>query len=82
MSLNDTYLIELFSFPNPPERNTRPESRGLRHIAFEVDNIEESTLLLKNKNIQSEPIRIDEITNKKFTFFTDPDNLPIELYEK
>lgn len=82
LSLNCNYLIELFSFPNPPKRNTRPESSGLRHIAFEVDNIEESILLLKSKNIESEPIRIDEITNKKFTFFTDPDHLPIELYEK
>jgi glyoxylase I family protein len=82
LSLNGVYLIELFSFPNPPERKTNPEATGLRHIAFEVKNIEESIQILKDKNIITEPIRIDEITNKKFTFFTDPDNLPIELYEK
>lgn len=82
LSLNGIYLIELFSFPNPPKRNTNPESTGLRHIAFEVLNIEESIQILMRKKIITEPVRIDEITNKKFTFFTDPDKLPIELYEK
>lgn len=81
LSLNGTYLIELFSFPEPPQRPSRPEATGLRHIAFEVQNIEESVQTLAKKNIITEPIRIDEITNKKFTFFEDPDNLPIELYE-
>ena len=81
LSLNGTYLIELFSFPEPPLRPSRPEATGLRHIAFAVQNIEESVRILAKKNIITEPIRIDEITNKKFTFFEDPDNLPIELYE-
>ena len=81
LSLNGTYLIELFSFPEPPLRPSRPEATGLRHIAFAVQDIEESIRILAQKNIITEPIRIDEITNKKFTFFEDPDNLPIELYE-
>jgi glyoxylase I family protein len=81
LSLNGQYLIELFSFPNPPNRLSRPESTGLRHIAFGVNNIEESCLFLKDNQIDTEDIRIDEYTGKKFTFFSDPDNLPIELYE-
>ena len=81
LSMNDTYLIELFSFPNPPERPSRPEATGLRHIAFEVENIENCIQILTTHNVISEPIRIDEFTNKKFTFLNDPDNLPIELYE-
>ena len=81
LSINGNYLIELFSFPNPPERPSRPEATGLRHIAFEVENIENCIQILTADNIVSEPIRIDEFTNKKFTFLNDPDNLPIELYE-
>ena len=81
LSINGNYLIELFSFPNPPTRPSRPEATGLRHIAFEVDDIEKCIQILTVNNIQSEPIRIDEFTNKKFTFLSDPDNLPIELYE-
>jgi glyoxylase I family protein len=81
LSLNGHYLIELFSFPNPPKRLSRPESTGLRHIAFGVNNIEESCLFLKDNQIDTEDIRIDEYTGRKFTFFSDPDNLPIELYE-
>jgi glyoxylase I family protein len=81
LSLNGNYMIELFSFSNPPKRPTRPESTGLRHIAFGVKNIQEWILFLETKNIFPEPIRIDEYTNKKFTFFNDPDLLPIELYE-
>ena len=81
LSLNGHYLIELFSFPNPPNRLSRPESTGLRHIAFGVNNIEESCLFLKDNHIDTEEIRIDEYTGRKFTFFSDPDNLPIELYE-
>ena len=81
LSLNGHYLIELFSFPNPPNRLSRPESTGLRHIAFGVNNIEESCLFLKDNQIDTEDIRIDEYTRRKFTFFSDPDNLPIELYE-
>ena len=81
LSLNGQYLIELFSFPDPPQRPTRPEATGLRHIAFGVKDIEMSVEFLISKNITVEPIRIDEYTNKKFTFFNDPDNLPIEIYE-
>ena len=73
--------IELFSFPNPPKRLTRPEACGLRHLALEVDNIQESVDYLKSHNIQVENIRIDEITGKSFTFFPDPDGLPLEIYE-
>ena len=81
LSLNGNYIIELFSFPNPPERVSRPEAAGLRHLAFEVEEIETVIEALSEKGIKTEPIRIDEYTNKKFTFFFDPDNLPIELYE-
>jgi glyoxylase I family protein len=73
--------IELFSFPHPPKRPSYPEARGLRHLAFEVNNIEASVKELEANDIIVEPIRIDELTGKKFTFFSDPDELPIELYE-
>ena len=76
------YQIELFSFPNPPERVNSPEARGLRHLAFEVDDVEKTAAELNEKGIETEPIRIDEIAGKKFTFFKDPDNLPLEIYEK
>lgn len=82
LMIDGEYQIELFSFVNPPKRLTNPEATGLRHLAFEVDNIEASVKYLKEKNIEVEPVRVDEITNKKFTFFKDPDNLPLELYEK
>lgn len=82
LSLHGNYTIELFSFQNPPKRITRPEACGLRHLAFEVDDVEESKALLGELGIQAESIRIDAITKKKFTFFSDPDDLPIELYEK
>jgi glyoxylase I family protein len=81
LSLNGQYLIELFSFPDPPQRPSRPEATGLRHISFGVKDIENALEYLKSKNITPEPIRIDEYTNKKFTFFNDPDDLPIEIYE-
>ena len=81
LSLGGQYCIELFSFPNPPARPSRPEARGLRHIAFVVDNIEEAITYFQSKGIETEPVRIDEFTNRKFTFFADPDDLPIELYE-
>lgn len=80
--LDDIYIIELFSFPNPPARLSYPEAAGLRHLAFEVDNIEAAVSELDNKNISHEQIRTDELTGKKFIFFNDPDGLPIELYEK
>ena len=82
LKVGDTYQIELFSFPTPPERVNNPEARGLRHLAFEVDSIEKTVEYLNSKNIVTEPIRIDDITGKKFTFFKDPDSLPLEIYEK
>ncbi|MBO9619316.1 MAG: VOC family protein [Niabella sp.] len=81
LALNDQYLIELFSFPDPPPRPTRPEATGLRHIAFEVTDVAAAIQQLQAKNITVEPLRVDEYTGKKFTFFADPDGLPIELYE-
>lgn len=74
--------IELFSFKNSPERVSYPEARGLRHLAFEVDDIEEAVSYLEKNGVKCEPIRIDEFTLRKFTFFEDPDKLPLELYEK
>jgi glyoxylase I family protein len=82
LSINGRYVMELFSFPNPPKRVSRPEAAGLRHIAFEVDNIDHSIQWLKQNDITPEPVRIDEFTGRRFTFFSDPDDLPLELYEK
>ena len=82
LALNGNYVIELFSFPNPPKRLSRPEATGLRHLAFEVDKLEEVVFKMNSLNIDIEPIRIDEFTGKKFTFIADPDGLPIEFYEK
>ncbi len=74
--------IELFSFPNPPRRSSYPEAAGLRHIAFEVDDISSIHTKLHQKGLKTEDIRIDPYTNKKFFFFFDPDDLPIEIYQK
>ncbi len=82
LSLNGKYVIELFSFPHPPKRPSKPEATGLRHLAFKVENLETIISHLEKHNIEVEPIRIDEITSKRFTFTADPDNLPIEFYEK
>ncbi|MFT3703429.1 MAG: VOC family protein [Agriterribacter sp.] len=82
LALNDQYIIELFSFPNPPERPSRPEACGLRHLAFAVHNVEQTKQKLEQKGVTVEPIRIDEFTQKKFTFFADPDGLPLEIYEE
>lgn len=82
LKVSETEQIELFSFPNPPQRVNSPEACGLRHLAFEVDDIEESISQLQAKGVQFEDIRIDEITGKRFTFFRDPDGLPLELYER
>jgi glyoxylase I family protein len=81
LALNGHYVIELFSFPEPPARVSRPEAVGLRHVAFEVADITEMVEALKAKGVETEPIRIDESTGRRFTFFEDPDRLPIELYE-
>ncbi|HZG73367.1 MAG TPA: VOC family protein [Chondromyces sp.] len=80
--VGDDCQIELFSFPDSPPRSSYPEARGLRHLAFEVDNIEEAVRELETKGVVVEPIRVDSITGKKFTFFKNPDELPLELYEK
>lgn len=82
LAMNGEYVIELFSFPSPPARTSRPEAAGLRHLAFEVNDLEKAIQELNAHDIPTEPIRVDENTTKKFTFFFDPDNLPIELYEK
>lgn len=82
LALNGTYIIELFSFPEPPQRSSRPEATGLRHLAFEVDDLDIVIAHLEKFKIEAEPIRIDEFTDKRFTFIADPDNLPIEFYEK
>ena len=81
LAVNSLYQIELFSFENPPARPSRPEAQGLRHLAFEVDDIELEIGRLSDQGIVTEPIRIDEFTGKRFTFFADPDGLPLELYE-
>jgi glyoxylase I family protein len=81
LALNGQYIVLLFSFPDPPARLSRPEAAGLRHIAFGVADIKAAKKDLESKGVVSEPIRIDEFTGKKFTFFSDPDGLPIELYE-
>lgn len=73
--------IELFSFPSPPPRVSRPEAQGLRHIAFAVDDIEAAVARIGGHGVACEPIRVDEYTGKRFTFFADPDDQPIELYE-
>lgn len=82
LAVNDVYQIELFSFENPPARPSRPEAQGLRHLAFEVNDVAATIAILNKKGIVTEPIRIDEFTGKQFTFFTDPDGLPLEIYQK
>ena len=79
VSEHDT--LELFSFPSPPSRPSKPEACGLRHLAFEVENIAENVDYLTFKGVDVEPVRVDPITGKKFTFFKDPDDLPLEIYE-
>ncbi len=82
LALNGTYVLELFSFPNPPLRLSRPEAAGLRHLAFEVDDVEAAIAHLQSHGIAAEPVRIDEYTGRRFTFFTDADGLPLEFYER
>ncbi|MBD2305361.1 VOC family protein [Chroococcidiopsis sp. FACHB-1243] len=81
LRVSDTVQIELFSFPTPPSRPSKPEACGLRHLAFAVDDLDRAVTELNSQGVQVEDIRIDEITGKRFTFFQDPDNLPLELYE-
>lgn len=82
LQVNSHTQIELFSFPSLPKRVTKPEALGLRHLAFEVDSLDEAISNLSSNNIDVEEIRVDEITGKRFVFFFDPDGLPLELYEK
>lgn len=81
LSLNDHYVIELFSFPSPPPRVSQPEACGLRHLAFAVENVEQAMVSLADAGVNCEPVRIDPETQRRFTFFCDPDGLPLELYE-
>lgn len=81
LALNGMYVIELFSFPTPPKRATQPEATGLRHLAFEVSDLEKTIKELEQKGVKAEAIRMDELTGKRFSFIFDPDELPIELYE-
>jgi glyoxylase I family protein len=80
--LPDGTQIELFSFPNPPLRPTHPEARGARHIAFEVTDLDACVWHLESNGVKVEAVRVDEFTNQRFTFFPDPDGLPLELYER
>lgn len=82
LALDGDYIIELFSFPSPPARVSRPEAAGLRHLAFEVDDIDTAIRELDAKGIDHESVRTDGYTGKRFVFFQDPDGLPIEFYEK
>ncbi len=81
LKLADGGQIELFSFGSSPARPSYPEALGLRHLAFAVESVELMSDYLSSKNIEVEPIRVDEYTHKKFTFFSDPDGLPLEIYE-
>lgn len=82
LALADGTKVELFSFPNAPNRPSFPEAQGLRHLAFNVESVEQVCQHLTNLGIEVEPIRVDEYTGKKFTFFSDPDGLPLELYQQ
>ena len=81
LRLPDGSQIELFSFPGAPQRPSYPEAQGLRHLAFAVDSVEEVKAQLEARGIAVEPVRTDEFTGKRFSFFSDPDGLPLELYE-
>ena len=81
LRLADGVQIELFSFPTPPPRVSRPEACGLRHLALHVADIDVAVHHLQQHGVKVEAIRIDEYTGKRFTFFADPDDLPLELYE-
>ena len=81
LQVSNGVQIELFSFPSPPPRVSRPEACGLRHLAFVVPDIEQAIASLRNHSVDVEPVRVDEYTGKRFTFFADPDGLPLELYE-
>jgi glyoxylase I family protein len=81
LNLHDIYILELFSFPKPPARASQPEACGLRHLAFSVTDLDSSMSQLQAHGIACEAVRTDPYTGKRFTFFSDPDGLPLELYE-
>ncbi|MFI8417506.1 VOC family protein [Serratia sp. NPDC078593] len=82
LALNGHYVIELFSFPSPPARVSQPEACGLRHLAFSVEDIDQAIVHLQAAGVICEPVRVDPYTQARFTFFCDPDGLPLELYEQ
>jgi glyoxylase I family protein len=81
LAINGQYQIELFSFPEYKERNSFPESKGLRHLAFEVDDLDTSVTELRSHGVEVQDVRVDELTGKRFAFFYDPNGQPLELYE-
>jgi glyoxylase I family protein len=81
LALPDGSQIELFSFPQPPARPSRPEACGLRHLAFAVASLDDAVAALQGHGVAVEPVRLDEYTGRRFTFLADPDGLPLELYE-
>lgn len=81
LALPDGAQIELFSFPDPPPRPSTPEAQGLRHLAFATADLDDAVRELQSKGVTVEPVRVDEHTGRRFTFFPDPDGLPLELYE-
>ncbi|MGV9666574.1 SMU1112c/YaeR family gloxylase I-like metalloprotein [Nocardia niigatensis] len=81
LALPDGGQVELFSFPEPPARVSRPEAAGLRHLAFAVADVGEAAAELRGRGVAVEEVRVDEHTGKRFVFFADPDDLPLELYE-
>ncbi len=81
LALNGQYILELFSFPDPPGRPSGPEACGLRHLAFAVADLDNAVAALNSRGVETEPVRTDEYTGRRFTFFADPDGLPLELYE-
>ncbi|NVK73004.1 VOC family protein [Marinomonas sp. CT5] len=82
LAINKQQQIELFSFPSAPPRPSHPEAQGLRHLAFAVEDLEDCIKHLNEEGVTTENIRLDELTGKRFTFFADPDGLPLELYEQ
>ncbi len=82
LGIGGHYVIELFSFPDPPPRISHPEACGLRHLAFSVEDVVQKRAELVSKGLECEAVRTDEFTGKKFFFTADPDQLPLEFYEE
>jgi glyoxylase I family protein len=81
LAVNGQYVLELFSFPSPPPRPSYPEAAGLRHLAFAVPDVAAAIQHMEAHGVPCEPVRVDELTGRRFTFFSDPDGLPLEFYE-